>query len=77
MNFYKYQRSRSFTDLGPSVVHCPSLLVPCQHLSSGEHSGQWASCSYFPQKIGFDISCKLLPMETNLQETSEPVFWEK
>ena len=29
---------------------------------------------YFPQKIGFDISCKLSP---NLHEKSVPIFWEQ
>ena len=32
--------------------------------------------SYFSQKIGFDISCKLSPKEYSLQEMSKPVFWD-
>ena len=31
----------------------------------------------FPQKTGFDISCKLSPNGDNLHEMSKPVFWEK
>ena len=32
--------------------------------------------SYFSQKIGFDLSCKLSPGD-NLQERSKPIYWEK
>ena len=33
--------------------------------------------SYFSQKTGFDISCKLSPLGDNLHELSNSVFWEK
>ena len=33
--------------------------------------------SYFSQKTGFDISCKLSPNGDNLHEISNPVFWGK
>ena len=35
------------------------------HLSSGERTGAWASCFYFSQKTGFDISCTLSQQTAN------------
>ena len=33
--------------------------------------------SYFSQKLDFDISCKMSPLDGhNLHEMSNPVFWE-
>ena len=33
--------------------------------------------TFFSQKIGFDILCKLSPSEDYLHEMSKPIFWDR
>ena len=53
------------------------FLILCIHVGKNFSRRHFGKNSYFSQKIGFDISCKLSPMETVCMQCQSLIFWQK